>query len=186
MTTTARKTTARKAATVPTTAPVQEPTTDPTQERNDLLSVSFEGLEEETDPNPFAKGERKPYGERSRVPEDHPLYAPVRATHANQKAARLITAEPDELIRLLRKIADQQGLGVRIAVVTQEGDKLKPVPSRSNPDAGATVTTVSGRELRVDDLKGQTGKFGPITEGTKVVVRFMGTDKITRPNRKAN
>lgn len=71
-------------------------------------NVVIEAIEAETDPNPF--GREGGYT----VPEDHALYKAFMKTYETTTTARVVTPEPEAVIKLLRKIASQTGLGVRV------------------------------------------------------------------------
>lgn len=66
------------------------------------------------------------------IPEDHPLVQAFRASYDNKRGVDVPTTTPDALVKILRRIANQEGKGVAIkqrpgVVAFQAQDRKKVV-----------------------------------------------------------
>lgn len=99
--------------------------------RVSLDDVKIGGIAAETSENPFARGNRE-------IPEDHPLVQAFRQSYDAQAAVRVGTETPNAVTKILRRIAAQEGKGVRIkehddAVTFQATDRKKVVRKPKTP-----------------------------------------------------
>lgn len=95
-------------------------------------------------------------GSRETIPSDHPLVESFLATYNHGKAAKFPTDEPDAAINILRRIAADQGKGIRTSVTDMKGNKIK-LPAREEG--------------------GRSPRYADVTKGANVYVVFMGRDK---------
>lgn len=95
-------------------------------------------------------------GSREVIPDDHPMVIAYNSTYKHQKAAKFETDEPDACINVLRRIAADQGKGIRTSVTDLNGRKIK-LPERGEGQ--------------------RSPRYADVTKGANVYVVFMGRDK---------
>lgn len=95
-------------------------------------------------------------GSRETIPADHPMVVNFLETYKHQKAAKFVTTEPDASINVLRRIAADQGKGIRTSVTDLKGNKII-LPKR--------------------ELGDRSPRYADVTHGASVYVVFMGRDK---------
>lgn len=101
--------TTRKPAETPAAADAATPGVEDAPKRSHLdpASVKIEAVQPVEGGNPFARGSKD-------VPADHPAVRAFDVSFEQGKVLFLKTEQADDLVKLLRKIAAQKDLGVRV------------------------------------------------------------------------